>query len=214
MAAPAPRQPALRIVPAVPVLSAVPVRSIYGAVLSAAPACPPRSSLAATPAGPPRNPTAPTHSPQPSPSHCKPVTSAWSLTRRLPRASPHPHATGSSNACAYSPLPCTEAAPVPSSTCLNRSMQAFIKMSIMVDLLSPHTSQETPARKSEGVHNHWHKRHSRAYRPTGDEANIHYRHRVEDVNILWGCSAALVLEEFGWFGGILEEFVREKHCSG
>ena len=22
------------------------------------------------------------------------------------------------------------------------------------------------------------------------------------------------LEEFGWFGGMLEEFVREKHCSG
>ena len=58
------------IVPAVPVLSAVPVRSIYDVVLSAAPACPPRSGLAVTPAGPPRNPTAPTHSPQPSPSHC------------------------------------------------------------------------------------------------------------------------------------------------
>ena len=58
------------IVPAVPVLSVVPVRSIYGAVLSAAPACPPRSGLAATPAGPPRNPTAPTHSHQPSPLHC------------------------------------------------------------------------------------------------------------------------------------------------
>ena len=43
-----------------------------------------------------------------------------------------------------------------------------------------------------------------AYRSTGEEANIHYRHRVEDVNILWGCSAALVLEEFGWFGGICE----------
>jgi len=23
-----------------------------------------------------------------------------------------------------------------------------------------------------------------------------------------------ILEEFGWFGGMLEEFVREKHCSG
>jgi len=23
-----------------------------------------------------------------------------------------------------------------------------------------------------------------------------------------------ILEEFGWFGGMLEEFVREKYCSG
>ena len=27
-------------------------------------------------------------------------------------------------------------------------------------------------------------------------------------------SDGMVLEEFGWFGGILEEFVRERHCSG
>jgi len=55
---------------AVSVLSDIPVRSIYGAVLSAAPAYPPRSGLVATLVGPPRNPIAPTHSPQPSPSHC------------------------------------------------------------------------------------------------------------------------------------------------
>ena len=24
---------------------------------------------------------------------------------------------------------------------------------------------------------------------------------------------SVCLEEFGWFGGMLEEFVREKHCS-
>ena len=28
------------------------------------------------------------------------------------------------------------------------------------------------------------------------------------------CSLGGILEEFGWFGGMLEEFVREKHCSG
>ena len=56
--------------PAVPVLSAVPVCSIYSVVLSAAPTCPPCSGLAATLAGPPHNPTAPTHSHQPSPLHC------------------------------------------------------------------------------------------------------------------------------------------------
>ena len=27
-------------------------------------------------------------------------------------------------------------------------------------------------------------------------------------------SDGMVLEEFGWFGGILEKFVREKHCPG
>jgi len=30
----------------------------------------------------------------------------------------------------------------------------------------------------------------------------------------WACSLGGILEEFGWFGGMLEEFVREKHCSG
>jgi len=24
----------------------------------------------------------------------------------------------------------------------------------------------------------------------------------------------MVVKEFGWFGGILKEFVREKYCSG
>ena len=56
--------------PTIKVLSAVLVRSIYGAVLSATPAYPPRSGLVATLVGPPRNPIAPTHSPQPSLSHC------------------------------------------------------------------------------------------------------------------------------------------------
>jgi len=28
-----------------------------------------------------------------------------------------------------------------------------------------------------------------------------------------GCSAGGILEEFGWSGGMLEEFVREKHYS-
>ena len=28
------------------------------------------------------------------------------------------------------------------------------------------------------------------------------------------CSLGGILEEFGWFGGMLEEFVREKHCFG
>jgi len=27
-------------------------------------------------------------------------------------------------------------------------------------------------------------------------------------------SDGMVLEEFRWFGGILEEFMREKHCFG
>ena len=27
-------------------------------------------------------------------------------------------------------------------------------------------------------------------------------------------SDGMVLEEFGWFEGILEKFVREKHCPG
>jgi len=32
--------------------------------------------------------------------------------------------------------------------------------------------------------------------------------------ITMGLFAGGILEEFGWFGGMLEEFVREKHCSG
>jgi len=31
---------------------------------------------------------------------------------------------------------------------------------------------------------------------------------------MWACSFGGIVEEFGWFGGILEEFVREKYCSG
>ena len=30
----------------------------------------------------------------------------------------------------------------------------------------------------------------------------------------WACSLGGILKEFGWFGGMLEEFMREKHCSG
>jgi len=30
----------------------------------------------------------------------------------------------------------------------------------------------------------------------------------------WACSLGGILEQFGWFGGMLEEFVREKHRSG
>ena len=29
---------------------------------------------------------------------------------------------------------------------------------------------------------------------------------------VWACSLGGILEEFGWFGGMLEKFVREKHC--
>ena len=31
---------------------------------------------------------------------------------------------------------------------------------------------------------------------------------------LLGCSTGTVVEKFGWFEGILEEFVREKYYSG
>jgi len=34
------------------------------------------------------------------------------------------------------------------------------------------------------------------------------------LSILWVCSLGGILEEFGWFEEMLEEFVREKHCSG
>jgi len=32
--------------------------------------------------------------------------------------------------------------------------------------------------------------------------------------VLFRVNGLVCSEEFGWFGGILEEFVREKHCSG
>jgi len=31
---------------------------------------------------------------------------------------------------------------------------------------------------------------------------------------LWACSLGGIPKEFGWFGGMLEEFMREKYCSG
>ena len=36
----------------------------------------------------------------------------------------------------------------------------------------------------------------------------------EHREYIWACSLGGILEEFGWFEGMLEEFVREKHYSG
>jgi len=37
----------------------------------------------------------------------------------------------------------------------------------------------------------------------------------ERMVLLWtGRTLGGILEEFGWFGGMLEDFVREKYCSG
>ena len=32
--------------------------------------------------------------------------------------------------------------------------------------------------------------------------------------VYWARSLGGILEEFGWFEGMLEEFMREKHCFG
>jgi len=40
----------------------------------------------------------------------------------------------------------------------------------------------------------------------------HDQQTVTYIARYWPRSDGMVPEEFGWFGGILEEFVREKHC--
>jgi len=37
---------------------------------------------------------------------------------------------------------------------------------------------------------------------------------IQPSILKWACSLGGILEEFAWFGGMLEEFMREKHCSG
>jgi len=36
---------------------------------------------------------------------------------------------------------------------------------------------------------------------------------ISRVSTFWACSLGGILEEFGWFGRMLEEFEREKHYS-
>jgi hypothetical protein len=46
-------------------------------------------------------------------------------------------------------------------------------------------------------------------------ARIFYGQQIRaNTNQVVGTLFGGILEEFGWFGGMLEEFVREKHCSG
>ena len=48
----------------------------------------------------------------------------------------------------------------------------------------------------------------------GSKIIITTRNKNVAEYVCGACSLGGILEEFGWFGGMLEEFVREKHCSG